>query len=97
MFVIMVYLDVKPECIEQFKKISIYNHENARKEAGNLRFDVLQSVDDPTKFSLYEAYVDDDAFNFHKTTEHYKKWAAEVADYCVKARTRTSFSPIAFG
>lgn len=97
MKVLIAYLDVKPECIEQFKEITIYNHENARKEAGNIRFDVIQDVDDPTKFALYEAYTDEEAFAFHKTTEHYNKWAATVADYCVKPRTRTNYTPIAFG
>ena len=43
-----VIIHVKPENVEDFKKISLYNHENSRKEPGNVRFDVLQSNDDPT-------------------------------------------------
>ena len=48
MIATLVYVDVKPEFVDQFREISIYNHDNTRKEAGNVRFDVLQSKDDPT-------------------------------------------------
>lgn len=30
----LVFVDVKPECVEDFKTITFYNHENSRKEAG---------------------------------------------------------------
>ena len=41
MIATLVYVDVKPECIEAFKEITAYNHNNTRKEPGNIRFDVL--------------------------------------------------------
>ena len=56
-----VIIHVKPENVEDFKKISLYNHENSRKEPGNVRFDVLQSNDDPTYFTLYEVYESPEA------------------------------------
>ena len=43
----LVFVDVKPENIEDFKKATVLNHEGSRKEPGNVRFDVLQSADDP--------------------------------------------------
>ena len=49
-----VIVHVKPECVEDFIKITLYNAENARKEPANVRFDVLQGNDDPTYFTLYE-------------------------------------------
>ena len=57
MLATLVFVDVKPEFVEAFKAISVYNHDNSRKEPGNVRFDVLQSNDDPTKFMLYEVYA----------------------------------------
>ena len=58
MIATLVFVDVKPENIEEFRAITIYNHDNTRKEAGNVRFDVLQSKDDPTKFTLIEVFED---------------------------------------
>ena len=61
MIATLVFVDVKPENIEEFRAITIYNHDNTRKEAGNVRFDVLQDNNDPTKFVLYEVFRDTDA------------------------------------
>ena len=96
MIATLVYVDVKPECVEAFEKITVYNHNNTRKEPGNVRFDVLHSNDDPTKFVLYEVFVNEDAARAHKETEHYLRWRAEVADYMASPRSATATTPIAF-
>ena len=56
-----VFVDVKPENIEDFKKASVLNHEGSRKEPGNVRFDVLNDNKDPNKFILFEVFADTDA------------------------------------
>jgi autoinducer 2-degrading protein len=92
--VTLVYVDVKPENIDDFKKITLYNCINSRKEEGNVRFDLLQSKDEPTKFTLYEHFRDKAAVDYHKTTEHYKKWASAVEPYMASARTKTVYEPV---
>lgn len=96
MKVTVVYIEVKPEFVDAFKKITVYNHENSVKEPGNIRFDVLQCADEPTKFALYEAFESEEALAFHKETEHYKKWAAEITKYVTAPRTRTVYQTVAF-
>ena len=96
MIATLVYVDVKPEFIEQFREISIYNHDNTRKEAGNVRFDVLQSADDPTQFVLYEVFEDEAAVNFHNTTEHYLSWRDTVEPYMNSPRRALKTTPSAF-
>ena len=66
MIATLVYVDVKPDCVEAFKKITEYNHNNTRKEAKNVRFDVLQSSADPTQFVLYEVFEDGGAVCCHQ-------------------------------
>lgn len=83
---LIVKLFIKPECADEFKKISCYNSENSRKEPGNLQFDVLQSNEDPTIFQLYEIYRDQAAIEHHRTTEHYKKWRDTVEPMQIKPR-----------
>lgn len=96
MIATLVFVDVRPECVDKFIAVTKYNHENSRKEPGNVRFDVLQSRDDPTKFTLYEVYASEEAAAFHKTTEHYNKWRDEVADYMASPRTSRKTTPLAF-
>ena len=90
----IVYLNVKPECVDAFQKLCLYNCENSRREPGNVRFDLLRDTGDPNKFVLFEHFRDQDAVEFHKTTEHYKKWAAEVSDYLSVPRSKTGYEPV---
>lgn len=91
-----VIIHVKPENVEDFKKISLYNHENSRKEPGNVRFDVLQADDDPTYFTLYEVYKTPEDAKAHKETEHYKKWRETVEPYMACKRVGIAHTPLAF-
>lgn len=91
-----VIIHVKPENVEDFKKASIENHNGSRKEPGNVRFDVLQSNDDPTYFTLYEVYADVDAAKAHKETAHYKKWRDTVEPYMACKRVGIPHTPLAF-
>ncbi len=91
-----VIVHVKAENVEDFKKITLYNAENARKESGNVRFDVLQGNDDPTYFTLYEVYASPEAAKAHKETEHYKKWRETVEPYMACPRQGIAHTPLAF-
>ncbi|MBQ9098570.1 MAG: antibiotic biosynthesis monooxygenase [Clostridia bacterium] len=96
MIATLVFVDVKPENVEDFRKITVYNHENSRKEPGNVRFDVLQSREDPTKFTLYEVFESEEAAAFHKTTAHYQLWRETVAPYMASPRKAMPTTPAAF-
>ncbi|HOA84830.1 MAG: antibiotic biosynthesis monooxygenase [Clostridiales bacterium] len=96
MIATLVFVDVLPEHVEAFKKITLYNHENSRREPGNIRFDVLQSKEDPTKFVLYEVYADEQAAAEHKKTPHYLRWRDEVAPYMAAPRRALPTTPLAF-
>ncbi|MBQ3064979.1 MAG: antibiotic biosynthesis monooxygenase [Clostridia bacterium] len=92
----LVSVHVKEEYVDAFREITAYNHENTRKEPGNVRFDVLQSRNDPTRFTLYEVFADEDAVAFHKTTAHYQRWRDTVADYMAEPRSAVSTTPLCF-
>ena len=93
---IIVKVHVKEDCIEKFKEVTFYNSENARKEPGNLRFDVIQSSEEPNLFFLYEVYQSDEAIAYHRTTEHYNKWADTTKGMMAKPRERVIGVPIDF-
>lgn len=86
MIVTLVHVYVKPDFVEQFIQATRENHEHSIKEPGNLRFDILQDAQDPGKFVLYEAYVDEKVSAAHKETPHYLKWRDTVAPWMHKPR-----------
>ena len=63
MYVVAVTVFVKPADVDSFALATLENARNTRREAGNARFDVLRSEDDPTRFLLYEAYHAKDGTN----------------------------------
>ncbi len=81
-----VSVQVKPEYVEQFIAASIENSRNSLQEPGNLRFDVLQSVDDPGRFTLFEAYETEEAAAAHKQTAHYLSWRETVQTWMARPR-----------
>ncbi len=92
MTVTIVYIRVKPEYIERFREACRKNHLNSVKEPGNLRFDVLQSSADPSKFVLYEAYISDEAAAAHKETYHYAEWRDNVKDWMAEPRQGVKYN-----
>ena len=86
MIVTCVYVKVKPDKIEEFKKASVTNHTESVKESGNLRFDILQDAKDPTLFMLYEAYQSEETAAAHKNTPHYAVWRDTVVNWMAEPR-----------
>jgi len=86
MQVTIVHVHVKAEHVNDFIEACRLNHEASVREAGNRRFDVLQSDSDPTRFVLYEAYINADEAARHKVTEHYLKWRETVAEWMADPR-----------
>jgi len=86
MYVTVVHVHVKADQVDAFKAACRLNHEKSVQEPENVRFDVLQSADDPTRFVLYEAYQTREAAAAHKETVHYQTWRDTVADWMVESR-----------
>jgi autoinducer 2-degrading protein len=87
MYVTLVHVHVKPERLAEFIEVTRANHEGSVGEPGNLRFDILQLVEDPTRFILYEAYRDEAAAKAHKETPHYAAWRDAATDMMAEPRT----------
>lgn len=86
LYVVCVTVYVKEENQEEFTKATLENAKNTREESLNLRFDVLQCLDDPNRFFLYEVYKDESGFVSHKETDHYKIWRETVAPMMAQPR-----------
>ncbi|MFV2064407.1 MAG: antibiotic biosynthesis monooxygenase [Chloroflexota bacterium] len=91
MFIALVQVHVKPDQVDAFKDLIRANHLGSVQEPGCLRFAVAQSVDDATRFALWEWYVDADAAKAHKGTPHYLAFKAGSADMMAEERVSTRY------
>ncbi len=91
MHVTLVHVRVIPEHVQDFIAASRTNHLASVREPGNLRFDVLQSAEDPTEFILYEAYASAADAVAHKATAHYLAWRDAVAGWMAQPRRGVSY------
>jgi len=94
MFIVHVFVQVKPESVEAFKAACLDNASNSVKEPGIARFDVIQQVDDPTRFVLVEVYRTPDDPARHKETVHYARWRDTVADMMAGPRTGVKYANV---
>ena len=92
MKVTLVHVEVKAEHVAGFIEACRLNHLASVEEAGNRRFDILQSAEDPCKFILYEAYDSSEAAAAHKQTEHYLHWRDTVADMMASPRQGIAYN-----
>ena len=95
MIVTCVHVHVLPEHINDFIEASLLNHEASVREPGNLRFDVLRSVEDPSHFLLYEVYESEEAAAAHKNTLHYIRWRETVAPWMASPRRGVPYTVVA--
>ncbi len=86
MHVVLVNVHVKPENVQDFIEATLRNAAASVNEPGNLRFDLLQSAEDPCRFVIYEAYSTPEDSAAHKETPHYKAWRDAVADWMAEPR-----------
>lgn len=91
MFIVHVFVHVKPDDVEAFKAATIENARNSVQEPGVARFDVVQQQDDPTRFVLIEVYRTPDDPAKHKETAHYQTWRDTVADMMAESRSSIKY------
>lgn len=94
MFIVHVFVHVKPGTEEAFKVATIENARNSVHEPGIARFDVVQQQDDPTHFVLVEVYRTEADAGKHKETDHYLKWRDGVADMMAEPRSSARYENV---
>ena len=94
MHIVHVHVHVRPEWIEAFKQATLENAAKSIQEAGNVRFDVLQQSEDPTRFVLVEVYKTAEASAAHKETAHYKLWRDAVMKMMTEPRQGIRYANI---
>jgi len=86
MYIVLVHIHVKPEYLHQFTDATFENARNSNKEAGIIRFDVIQQIEDPACFTLVEVYKTPEDQLKHRETMHYQTWRDAVGDMMAEPR-----------
>src|SRR5215213_8520819 len=80
MIFIVVRWPIKPEFADQWLDPVDDFTRGTRAEPGNLFFDWSRDVDDPSRFTLVEAFADADAGGAHVASEHFQAAMAWMPD-----------------
>jgi autoinducer 2-degrading protein len=94
MFIVHVHVRVKPDAVEGFRAATLANAGASVREPGVARFDVVQQLDDPTRFILVEVYRSADAAAAHKETAHYATWRDTVAPMMAEPRQGVKYANV---
>jgi quinol monooxygenase YgiN len=95
LYIIHVQVHVKPDAIEALRAATLANAQASVKEPGILRFDFIQSREDPTRFVLVEVYKHPDDQAAHRETAHYLTWRDAVADLMAEPRSAARYVNVA--
>lgn len=87
LLVVHVDVHVKSGDVEAFRIATLANASASRREPGVVRFDVVQDLEDETRFVLVEVYRDAAAAAAHKETAHYAAWRDAVAPLMAAPRS----------
>jgi len=91
MFVLFVQFRVKPEHVDAFRKASIENARHSAQEPGVARFDMIQDLEDASRFAFVEVFRSAEAHAAHRETDHYLTWRDTVADMTSEPRSATKY------
>jgi len=94
MLIVLVHVHVKEEFVDAFKTASMENARQSVNEPGIARFDVLEQLDDPSRYILVEVYRTADAPAKHKETAHYRKWRETVEPMMEEVRVSHKYENV---
>ncbi|MFP4538574.1 MAG: putative quinol monooxygenase [Dichotomicrobium sp.] len=89
MFVITVEYVVTPETADAFQeRVLRQASDSVSREPDCHVFEVSRDPEQPERFLLYERYTNEEAFDAHVASDHFKSFRADIADFVV-SRTPT--------
>ena len=91
MVTLIVDIRIRPEAVETWKRATLVNVAESRKEPGIRLFELLEDRDDSAHFMLVEKYRSDADMATHKETPYYKSWKTLAEHLEAMPRTRAFY------
>jgi len=80
---ILAHFQARPDRVDELREVLLGLIPPTRVEAGCLRYELLQSREDPTRFTFVEEWTDEHALEEHFATDHIADAAAKFPDLLV--------------
>jgi len=93
MFLVIASYRVAAGRADDVREILSRHSKASEAEPGCLGFKAHQSLDDPECFVLYETYIDREAFEAHRLTEHFKTNVEQTLVPLLVERTWKTYGP----
>jgi quinol monooxygenase YgiN len=93
-FVNCVSIRVKAGCDEAFEDAFQDLTASTRREPGCITYQLHRSIHDPSHYFVYEWYVDESAFRFHQSTEHFARVVKDIVPSLVEGREISQYLPV---
>jgi autoinducer 2-degrading protein len=93
-FINAVDLDIVPTEMEKYLVAIKENGAASVQEPGCRQFDIMVLASNPNHIFLYEVYDNETAYQAHRATDHFKKYAATTANM-VAQRNARPMTPVA--
>lgn len=89
-YAVVVEFDINQDKIQRFKhRVAQQAADSLNNEEGCLVFEVWASEDRPNQIYLYEIYADQNAFDLHLQSAHFKEFDRDVADWVATKKVST--------
>lgn len=72
MITVIAHYRTHPDKVGEVRALLARHSRASNAEPGCIQFTAYQDAEDPTRFALFESYVDDGAFAAHRRTEHFR-------------------------
>jgi autoinducer 2-degrading protein len=90
----LVILHLQPQHLETFEALSRSAAEQTAREAGVISYAILQQADDPTRFTVVEAYQDAAAHAAHLASAHFLAWRAASLPLMAEPPVSLEYAPL---
>ena len=74
MYTVILFTKVLPEHVNDYIENMRICATATNEEPGCIRYEVMQDLDDPTMMCLFQAFVDEDAYQAHQDAVHHRVW-----------------------
>ncbi len=94
MIVLVVKLELKEGKKDEFIEIARSIIAGSQKEEGNIEYNLYEELDEKNTVAFIEKWKDQNALDFHETTEHFVKNIGKLKNLCAKPPVRNRFDVI---
>lgn len=85
----------RPDQVERVREILLSLIAPSRAEAGCLKYELLQNIDDPTDFTFVETFADEAALKLHASSPYVSGLAARLKELVAKPSEVSVYKAIA--